>query len=74
MTDDDGGFTDHWFVGGAETRASALMLKLSSDPPPPLDRAHVSPGEAVGAKRLSGPGLDTGEPEHPGVLPGPRKQ
>lgn len=38
------------------------------------NRAHVSSGEANRAERCSRPGLDTGEPEHAGVLPGQRKQ
>jgi len=37
-------------------------------------RADVSPGEADGAERLRRPGLHAGEPEHPGVLPGPGEQ
>ena len=37
-------------------------------------RTHVPPGEADGAQRGRGPGVHPGEPEHPGVLPGPREQ
>lgn len=40
----------------------------------PFNRSNVSPGKANGAKRIGGPGVNAGEPEHPGVLPSAGKQ